>query len=153
MGIANDALSVDHLEVMTEKDINDLADSNVMPTALPSCSFFLSLPYAPARELMNNNLPVCLATDFNPGSTPSSNMPFVISLACIKMRMTPEEAINASTINGAYAMDLADSHGSIAIGKKANLILTKKIPSLAYMPYSFGSNIIDKTILNGKLSN
>lgn len=151
VGIKNKALSVDHLEVMTEKDIDDLSKSKVMPTVLPSCSFFLNIPYAPARRLIDNGLPLCLATDFNPGSTPSGNIPFVLSLACINMKMTPEEAINATTINGAYAMDLSKTHGSIAVGKKANIVITKSISSLSYIPYAFGSNVIDKVILNGKL--
>jgi imidazolonepropionase len=153
VGIANKALSVDHLEVMTEKDIEDLSQSAVMPTVLPSCSFFLNIPYAPARRLIDNGLPLCLATDYNPGSTPSGNMPFVLSLACINMKLTPEEAINAATINGAYAMDLAQTHGSIAVGKKANLIITKKIPSYAYIPYAFGNNSIEVVILNGVVNN
>ena len=152
-GIKNKALSVDHLEVMEEQDIQDLIQSDVMPTLLPSCSFFLGIPYAPARRLIDSGLPVSLATDFNPGSTPSGNMPFVLSLACINYKMTPEEAINASTINSAYAMGLDESHGSIALGKKANLFITKRIPSVAYIPYSFGSNSIETVILNGKISN
>ncbi len=153
VGIENKALSVDHLEVMTEQDISDLSKSEVMPTVLPSCSFFLGIPYAPARRLIDNGLPLCLATDFNPGSTPSGNMSFVLSLACINMKLTPEEAINASTINGAYAMDLSKTHGSIAIGKKANIIITKKIPSYAYIPYAFGNNSIETVILNGRVNN
>ncbi len=151
-GIKNKALSVDHLEVMEEQDIQDLIKSDVMPTLLPSCSFFLGIPYAPARRLIDSGLPVCLATDFNPGSTPSGNMPFVLSLACINYKMTPEEAINASTINAAYAMGLNDTHGSIAVGKKANLFITKEISSVAFMPYSFGSNSIETVILNGKIT-
>lgn len=150
-GIKNKALSVDHLEVMEEQDIQDLIHSDVMPTLLPSCSFFLGIPYAPARRLIDSGLPVSLATDFNPGSTPSGNMPFVLSLACINYKMTPEEAINASTINSAYAMGLNETHGSIAIGKKANLFITKAISSIAFLPYSFGSNCIDTAILNGKI--
>lgn len=148
-GIANNALSVDHLEVMTEQDISDLKASNVMPTLLPSCSFFLTIPYAPARALINNNLPVCLASDFNPGSTPSGSMPFVLSLACIKLKMTPEEAINAATLNGAYAMNISNEFGSIAKGKKANLFITKNIPSYQHIPYAFGSNPVETVILNG----
>ena len=151
IGIKNNALSVDHLEVMKEQDIQDLIQSDVMPTLLPSCSFFLSIPYAPARRLIDSGLPVCLATDFNPGSTPSGNMPFVLSLACINYKMTPEEAINATTINGAYAMGLNKTHGSIAIGKKANLFITKEISSIAFIPYSFGSNNIETVILNGNI--
>lgn len=150
-GIKNNALSVDHLEVMEEQDIQDLIQSDVMPTLLPSCSFFLSIPYAPARRLIDSGLPVCLATDFNPGSTPSGNMPFVLSLACINYKMTPEEAINATTINAAYAMGLNKTHGSIAIGKKANLFITKEISSIAFIPYSFGSNNIETVILNGNI--
>jgi imidazolonepropionase len=152
-GIKNKALSVDHLEVMEEQDIQDLINSDVMPTLLPSCSFFLGIPYAPARRLIDSGLPVSLATDFNPGSTPSGNMPFVLSLACINYKMTPEEAINASTINSAYAMGLNETHGSIAIGKKANLFITKEISSVAFIPYYFGTNCIQTVILNGKISN
>jgi imidazolonepropionase len=152
-GIKNKALSVDHLEVMEEQDIQDLIQSDVMPTLLPSCSFFLGIPYAPARRLIDSGLPVSLATDFNPGSTPSGNMPFILSLACINYKMTPEEAINAATINSAYAMGLNETHGSIAVGKKANLFITKRIPSVAFIPYSFGSNSIETIILNGKIAN
>ncbi|MGB0882223.1 MAG: imidazolonepropionase [Vicingaceae bacterium] len=150
-GIKNNALSVDHLEVMEEQDIQDLIKSDVMPTLLPSCSFFLGIPYAPARRLIDNGLPVSLATDFNPGSTPSGNMPFVLSLACINYKMTPEEAVNASTINAAYAMGLNETHGSIAVGKKANIFITKEISSVAFIPYSFGSNCVETVILNGKI--
>ena len=153
VGIKNNALSVDHLEIMEEQDIEDLIKSDVMPTLLPSCSFFLGIPYAPARRLIDSGLPVCLATDFNPGSTPSGNMPFVLSLACINSKMTPEEAINASTINAAYAMGLNTTHGSIAVGKKANIFITKEISSVAFIPYSFGSNSIETVILNGKIAN
>lgn len=149
VGIKNKALSVDHLEIMTAKDIADLKNAAVMPTLLPSCSFFLTIPYAPARELINNKLPVCLASDFNPGSTPSGNIPFVLSLACIKLKMTPEEAINAATLNGAYAMNLSHQLGSIAKGKKANLFITKKISSYKHIPYAFGSNPVETVILNG----
>lgn len=151
-GIKNNALSVDHLEVMEPQDIEDLMESEVIPTILPSCSFFLNIPYAPARTLIDKGLAVSLATDFNPGSTPSGNIPFVLSLACINLKMTPEEAINATTINAAYAMDLSETHGSIAVGKKANLLITKEINSLAFIPYSFGTNNIETVILNGKIS-
>ncbi len=143
------ALSVDHLEVLTDEDLEALKNSEAMPVALPSCSYFLSIPYTPARKIIDAGLPLALATDYNPGSTPSGNMNFVISTACIKMRMTPEEAINAATINGAYAMGLSRTHGSITKGKTANLIITKKIPSYGYLPYAFGSNLIDCMILNG----
>lgn len=150
-GVAHNALSVDHLEVLNEDDISALKGSETMPVALPSCSYFLSIPYTPGRQLIDAGLPLALATDFNPGTTPSGNMNFVVATACIKMRLTPEEAINAATINGAYAMGLSETHGSITVGKKANLIITKKIPSYGYLPYSFGSNCIDDVILNGKI--
>ena len=146
VGVANNALSVDHLEQITDIEIEVLKNSNTMPTALPSCSFYLGIPYAPARKLISAGLPLCLATDFNPGSTPSGNMQFVLSLACIKMKLLPEEAINAVTINGAYAMGIEKTHGSITKGKVAQLILTKKIPSYAYIPYSFGENCVEKLI-------
>ena len=148
--VDRNALSVDHLEVMNDEDIEVLKGSNTMPTMLPSCSFFLGIPYSPARQMMEAGLPVALATDFNPGSTPSGNMSFVVALACIKQKMTPEEAINAATINAAYAMGLENELGSIAIGKRANLIITKKISSLDYLPYSFGENVIEQTIINGR---
>ncbi len=151
-GIKYEALSVDHLEVMTEKDITDISNSKTMATLLPSCSFFLSIPFAPAKELIENNLPIALASDYNPGSTPSGNMNFVVSLACIKMKLTPEQAINAATINGAYAMDLSDEVGSITVGKKANLFITKPISSIAMLPYSFGNNQIETVILNGEIA-
>lgn len=150
VGIKHKARSVDHLEVMTEQDILDLAKSTVMPTLLPSCSFFLGIPYAPARELINRGLPIALATDFNPGSTPSGNMNFVLSLACINYKITPEEAINAATINAAYAMGLENTHGSITIGKKANFFITKEISSIAFIPYYFGKNCIEEVFINGK---
>lgn len=148
-GIKHNARSVDHLEVMTDNDISDLSKSGVMPTLLPSCSFFLGIPYAPARDLINKGLPIALATDFNPGSTPSGNMNFVLSLACINYKITPEEAINAATINGAYAMGLENSHGSITIGKKANIFITKEIPSIAFIPYYFGALQVDEVYING----
>lgn len=151
VGVKYGALSVDHLEIMTPDDIDALKGSATMPVALPSCSYFLSIPYTPAREMLNAGLPLALATDFNPGSTPSGNMNFVVATACIKMRMTPEEAINAATINGAYAMGLSQTHGSITVGKKANLIITRPIPSFYQLPYAFGSNLVESVILNGKL--
>lgn len=149
-GVENHALSVDHLEVMTEEDIEVLKGSQTMPVALPSCSLFLSIPYTPAREIIDAGLPLALATDFNPGSTPSGNMNLVVSLACIKMKMTPEEAINAATINGAYAMDLSKTHGSITKGKQANFIVTTEIPSYTFLPYAFGTNSIESVFINGK---
>ncbi|SEB52990.1 imidazolonepropionase [Tenacibaculum sp. MAR_2009_124] len=150
VSVKHNALSVDHLEVMNTDDINALKGSETMPVALPSCSYFLSIPYTPAREIIEAGLPLALATDFNPGSTPSGNMNFVVATACIKMKMTPEEAINAATINGAYAMNLSDEVGSITKGKKANFIVTKEIPSYGFIPYSFGSNLIDEVYINGK---
>ncbi|PZW42346.1 imidazolonepropionase [Mesonia algae] len=149
-GVENSALSVDHLEVMNTEDIEALKGSETMPVALPSCSLFLSIPYTPAREMIDAGLPLALATDYNPGSTPSGNMNLVVSLACIKMRMTPEEAINAATVNAAYAMGISETHGSITKGKKANLILTKEIPSYGFLPYSFGSNHIENVFLEGQ---
>ncbi len=143
------ALSVDHLEIMKSEDIEVLKNSETMPVALPSCSYFLGIPYTPAREMIANGLPIALATDFNPGSTPSGNMNFVVSTACIKMKMTPEEAINAATINGAYAMEISKTHGSIAIGKKANLIIIKPISSYYQLPYAFGSNLIESVMIEG----
>lgn len=149
LGVKHKALSVDHLEELNDNDIDALKDSNTMPVALPSCSYFLSIPYTPARQLIDAGLPMALATDYNPGSTPSGNMNFVVSTACIKMKMTPEEAINAATLNGAYAMGVSDMYGSISKGKKANLIITKEIPSYSYLPYAFGENHIDTVIING----
>jgi len=143
------ALSVDHLEVVNQEDIDALKGSATMPTLLPSCSFFLKIPYGPARDMMDQGLPICLATDYNPGSTPSGNMNFVVSLACIQMNMNPEEVINAATINGAYAMGISKTEGSIAKGKKGNIFITKKISSYAFLPYNFGHNIIEKVFING----
>jgi len=148
-GVENNALSVDHLEEMTDQDIEILKDTKTMPVALPSCSYFLSIPYTPARKMIDAGLPLALATDYNPGSTPSGNMNFVVSTACIKMKMTPEEAINAATINGAYAMGLSDKLGSITKGKLANFIMTKKINSVGFIPYSFGSSQIEKVYIQG----
>lgn len=145
------ALSVDHLEVIDDSDILSLQSSKTMPVALPGCSLFLTIPYTPARKIIDSGLPLALATDYNPGSCPSGNMNLVVSLASIKMNMTPEESINAATLNGAYALELEGELGSIDTGKKANLILTKKIPSYGYLPYSFGENNIDSVYINGKL--
>ncbi|WP_026934811.1 imidazolonepropionase [Christiangramia echinicola] len=150
-GVEHDALSVEHLEVMNDEDIEVLKGSQTMPVALPSCSLFLSIPYTPARRILDAGLPLALATDFNPGSTPSGNMNLVVSLACIKMKMTPEEAINAATINGAYAMELSETHGSITKGKFANFIITKEIPSYTFLPYAFGTNSIESVYINGKI--
>ncbi len=147
--VKHKALSVDHLEVLTEKDIEALKNSDTMPVALPSCSYFLGIPYTAGRKIIDSGLPLALATDYNPGSTPSGNMNFVVATACIKMKLTPEEAINAATINGAYAMGISSTHGSITKGKEASVIITKKIPSYGYIPYAFGSNLIDKVIIKG----
>ena len=144
------ALSVDHLETMTDDDVKLLSSSNIIGTLLPTAAFFLRMQYQPARTLIDNNCAIALATDYNPGSSPSGNMNFVIALSCIQMKMLPEEAINAATINGAYAMELQNELGSISIGKKANLIFTKPIPSLAYLPYSFGTDLIDKVMIGGE---
>lgn len=145
------ALSVDHLEVITDEDIEALRDSNTMPVALPTCSFFISIPYSNGRKIIDAGLPLAIASDLNPGTTPSGNMNFVVATACIKMRLTPEEAINAATLNAAYAMGISNTHGSITKGKIANLILTKEISSYNYLPYAFGSNLVDKVILKGKM--
>lgn len=151
MAVEHDALSVDHLEIVTGEDIESLRNTNTMPVALPTCSFFISIPYTPARQMLNAGLPLALASDFNPGTTPSGNMNFVVATACIKMRMTPEEAFNAATLNGAYAMGLSHSHGSVTVGKQANLIITKPLESFYEIPYSFGSNLIDTVLINGKV--
>lgn len=145
------ALSVDHLEIVTKEDLEVLKSSDTIPVALPSCSYFIGIPYTPARQIMDAGLPLALASDFNPGTSPSGNMNFVVATACIKMKITPEEAINAATLNGAYAMGLSDTHGSITVGKVANLIITKPLNSYYEIPYAFGSNLIDKVLLNGKV--
>lgn len=151
LAVKHSAISVDHLEELNNEDINALKDSNTMPVALPSCSYFLSIPYTPGRQLIDAGLPLALATDYNPGSTPSGNMNFVVSTACIKMRLTPEEAINAATLNGAYAMGISNQYGSITKGKKANVIITKPISSYNYLPYAFGDNHIETVIINGEI--
>ncbi|HZH85920.1 MAG TPA: imidazolonepropionase [Brumimicrobium sp.] len=145
------ALSVDHLEELGEEDIKALKGSDVMPTFLPGCSFFLSIPYGKARQVLAADLPIALASDFNPGSSPSGNMQLITSIACAKMNMTPVEALNATTLNTAYAMGISNSHGSITIGKKASIMITNPISSLARIPYSFGENNIETVILNGKV--
>lgn len=149
--VKHGALSVDHLEIVTDEDIAVLKDSITMPVALPSCSYFISIPYTPARKMIAAGLPLALASDFNPGTTPSGNMNFVVATACIKMKMTPEEAINAATLNGAYAMGLSDTHGSITKGKKANIIITKPITSYYQLPYAFGTDLIKQVIIDGKI--
>lgn len=151
IGVKYDALSVDHLEHIGDEEISSLLKSETMPTLLPGSAFFLGLPDPPVRKMINAGLPVALASDYNPGSSPSGNMKLIMSLACIRLRMIPEEAINAVTINSAYAMGLSRTHGSIAKGKVANIFITKKIPSYEFMPYAFGSNLIDIVILKGKV--
>ncbi|MCW3804647.1 imidazolonepropionase [Plebeiibacterium marinum] len=146
-GVKYNALSVDHLEELSDQDIQTLKKSGTMPVALPSCSFFLSIPYTPARRIIDAGLPLALATDYNPGSTPSGNMSLVVAIACIKMKMNPEEAINAATINGAYAMGVADRVGSITKGKKASLIVTKPLNSYASIAYSYGANHIERVFI------
>lgn len=150
VGVKLNAVSVDHLETMDESTIKTLASSNTIGTLLPTAAFFLRMPFQPARQLIDAGCAVALATDFNPGSSPSYNMNLVVAISCIQMKMLPEEAINAATINGAYAMEAEKELGSITVGKKANLIFTKPIPSLAYLPYSFGTNLIDKVMINGE---
>ena len=149
--VKHNAISVDHLEVVNEEEIEVLKKSNTIATLLPSAPFFLNDHYPPARKLIDAGLAVALATDYNPGSTPSGRMSFVLSLACIKMKMLPEEAINAATINGAAALELSKNYGSIARGKIANLFITKPIPSFTYLPYAFGSDLVEQVILNGKI--
>jgi imidazolonepropionase len=150
-GVKYNALSVDHLEFTGDKEIKVLLGSETMPTLLPGASFFLGMPDPPVRKMINAGLPVALASDFNPGSSPSGNMKLIMSLGCIKLKMLPEEVINAVTINSAYAMGISGTHGSIARGKVANVFITKEIPSYEFMPYAFGSNLIETIILRGKI--
>ncbi|HJS55573.1 MAG TPA: imidazolonepropionase [Chitinophagaceae bacterium] len=152
-GIKLGAVSVDHLETVNEAIINKLAGSETIGTLLPTAAFFLRMPFQLARQLIDAGCAVALASDYNPGSSPSGNMNLVVAMSCIGMKMWPEEAINAATINGAFAMELQNEAGSITAGKKANLIFTRPIPSLAYLPYSFGSNLIDKVMINGEIIN
>ena len=149
VGVKLGAISVDHLETMDEDAIQTLAQSNTIGTLLPTAAFFLRMPFQPARALIDAGCAIALATDFNPGSSPSGNMNLMVAMSCIQMKMLPEEAINAATLNGAHAMELGHQTGSITIGKKANLILTKPIPSLAFLPYAFGSNLVDKVMIKG----
>ena len=151
VGVKYGALSVDHLEYTGDAEIQALKNSDTMPTILPGAAFFLNMIHAPARKMIDAGLPLALASDFNPGSSPSGNMQLILSMGCIMYRMTPEEAINATTLNSAYAMGVSDELGSIAIGKKANVFITKPIPGIEYMPYSYGSNKVDTVILNGKV--
>jgi imidazolonepropionase len=150
VGVKTGAISVDHLENMGDEEIEILKKSTTMPTALPGAAFFLGLPFPPARAIISSGLPLAIASDYNPGSAPSGNMPLMVSLACIKMKMTPEEAINAATINTAYALHLSKEVGSITMGKKANLFITKPMSSLAFLPYAFGTPMVEQVILNGR---
>ncbi len=151
VGVKTNALSVDHLENIGDEEIESLKASSVIPTTLPGAAFFLGLPFPPARKMMEAGLPLAIASDYNPGSSPSGNMSLMVALACIKMKMTPEEAINASTMNTAAALELEASHGSITKGKIANVFITKPMPSVAFLPYAYGSNVIETIILNGKV--
>ncbi len=151
VGVAYDALSVDHLEFTGDEEIAALLGSRTMPTLLPGAAFFLEMEYPPARRMIDAGLGVALASDFNPGSSPSGNMKLMLSFACVKMKMNPQEAINAATQNGAYAMGLDRTHGSITVGKRADLIVTKPVPSLEFIPYAYGSSLTAGMILNGKV--
>jgi len=150
-GIRLNAVSVDHLETVNGDIINKLANSQTIGTLLPTAAFFLRMPFQPARQMIDAGCAIALASDYNPGSSPSGNMNLVVAMSCTGMKMLPEEAINAATLNGAFAMELQNEAGSITVGKKANLIFAKPIPSLAYIPYAFGSNLIDKVMINGEI--
>jgi len=149
VGVKHQAVSVDHLECVGDAEIEILKNSQTIPTLLPAAPFFLGINYQPARKMIDAGLPVCIATDYNPGSCPSGNVPLLLTIACTQLKMTPEEAINAVTLNGAAALELSNEIGSIAVGKKANLIVTKKIPSAAYIPYDFGNNPVERMLVNG----
>lgn len=153
VGVKHHAVSVDHLERIGQEEIECLKHSDTIPTALPNVSFFLDIPYAPCRQMIDSGLGIALATDYNPGSSPSGNMTLMMSIACHKMKLSPEEVFNATTINGAYAMEIQNSHGSITVGKSANFFLTDQIPNLAYMFYHFGTNHVNRVWLNGRLQN
>ena len=150
VGVKYNALSVDHIEYTGIEEMRLLKASQTMPTVLPGAAFFLNMPYAPARDMISFGLPVAMASDFNPGSSPSGNMQLILTFACVNYRLTPQEAVNATTINSAYAMDVVDSCGSICKGKKANFFITKEIPTIEYIPYFYGENKVDKVFLNGK---
>jgi imidazolonepropionase len=152
VGVKYGALSVDHLEYTGDSEIETLLNSETMPTILPGAAFFLGMPLAPARKMIDAGLPVAMASDFNPGSSPSGNMQLILSMASILYRLTPEEAINAVTINSAYAMGVAEELGTISVGKKANVFITKEIPTIEFMPYAYGSNKVETVILNGIIS-
>ena len=149
VGVQHNAISVDHLECIGEEEINCLLQSNTMPTILPGAAFFLGIQYQPARKMIDAGLPICIASDYNPGSCPSGNIPQMLTLACTQLKMTPAEAINAVTLNAAIALELEGSIGSITVGKKANLILTNKMTSYNYIPYDYGNNPVYKLYING----
>jgi imidazolonepropionase len=151
VGVKHNALSVDHLEFIGEEEIESLLNSETMPTILPGAAFFLNMRFSPARKMIEAGLPIALASDFNPGSSPSGNMKLIMSMGCINYKMTPNEVVNATTINTAYAMGLEKSLGTISRGKLANVYITKEIPGIEFMPYAYGSDLIDKVILKGKL--
>jgi len=151
LGVKYKALSVDHLEFTGDDEINALLESGTMPTLLPGAAFFLGMINPPARKMIDAGLPLAMASDYNPGSSPSGNMKFIMSLGCIRMKMLPEEVINAVTLNSAYAMGISETHGSITVGKKANMFITRKISSYEYMPYAYGSDLVDTVILNGEI--
>lgn len=153
VAVKHNAISVDHLEYTGDAEIDCLKNSQTIPVGLPNCSFFLGIPYAPGRKMIDAGLPFCLASDYNPGSSPNGRMSYVVSLACTQMKLTPEEAFNAATINGAAALELSATHGSITVGKQANIFITKPIPSLAFMPYSFGVDLIETVLVNGNVIN
>lgn len=150
VGVKYNALSVDHLEYVGKDEIRCLKASQTMPTILPGAAFFLNMPYSPAREMIAAGLPVAMASDFNPGSSPSGNMQLILTFACVNYKLTPQEAVNATTLNSAYAMGLSETHGSIAKGKKANFFITKPIPTIEYMPYYYGANKVEQVFLNGR---
>lgn len=149
-GIKLNAVSMDHLETMTDDEIKKISASATIGTLLPTAAFFLRMNYPPARKLIESNCAIALASDYNPGSSPNGNMNLVVAMSCIQMKMLPEEAINAATINGAYAMEIEKKTGSISVGKRADLIFTRPIPSIAYLPYSFGANLIDRVMIHGE---
>ncbi len=151
VGVKYNALSVDHLEFTGTDEINSLRESETMPTLLPGAAFFLEMDYPPARKMIDSGLPVAMASDYNPGSSPSGNMQFVMSLGCVKMKMLPEEVIHAVTLNGAYAMGVEDMLGSIAVGKQANVFITTRIPTYSFLPYAYGSNKVDQVIIGGRI--
>lgn len=150
VGVKYNALSVDHLEYIGEKEIQCLLGSDTMPTVLPGAAFFLNMPCSPVREMIRAGLPVALASDYNPGSSPSGNMKLVMSLGCVNYKMLPEEVINATTLNSAYAMGVEEEVGSITVGKLANFYITKPIPGIEFLPYAYGSNLVDQVFLRGK---